>query len=179
MSVHAIHAAILPSRHPALLGLIALIDATPGDERRAVLGRWLESRLGERRPLGWQLERAVAAAMSLLDAADTPIDELARRHRVSRRQLERDFRRCLGVAPRTYARLVRFQRAACAIADGMPLAQVAAEHGFADQAHMTRVFGETAGVTPRHLRDGGGAAAALRSVFAHRMVMPPALRLAA
>jgi transcriptional regulator GlxA family with amidase domain len=187
---HACNAAALPSRHLASLDLIgALIDAASGPERSQVFGRWLESRIGERRPLGWQAERVVAAAVSLLDAADTPVDELARQHRVSRRQLERDFQRCLGVAPGSYARLVRFQRAARAIADGMPLAHVAAEQGYADQAHMTRAFGDIAGVTPRHLRKGGGAATALRSVFANRMIMlpasvsaaagPPALRLAA
>jgi AraC-like DNA-binding protein len=151
----------------------ALIDAASGPQRSAVLGRWLEIRIAERRPLGWQAERVAAAAMSLLEAADTPIDELARRHRVGRRQLERDFQRWLGVAPAAYARLVRFQRAAGAIADGMSLAQVAAEQGYADQAHMTRAFGEIAGVTPRHLREGVQAAAALRPAFAHRMIMLP------
>ena len=50
---------------------------------------------------------------------------------------------------------------------------------------MTRVFSETAGVTPRQLREGGGPAAALRAAFAQRMIMLPArgeteaLRLAA
>jgi AraC-like DNA-binding protein len=163
----------------------ALIDAAPGPERSAVFGRWLESRIGERRPLGWQAERVAAAAMSLLEAPDLSVDELASQHCVSRRQLERDFRHWLGVAPAGYARLVRFQRAACAIAEGMPLAHVAAEQGYADQAHMTRVFSETAGVTPRQLREGGGPAAALRAAFAQRLIMlpacsePEALRLAA
>lgn len=200
MSVHAIHtapakrfhvahacaAAALPTRHLASLGLIgALIDAAPGAERSAVFGRWLEDRIGERRPQGWQAERVAAAAMSLLEAPELPVDELARQHRVSRRQLERDFRHWLGVAPAGYARLVRFQRAACAIAEGMPLAHVAAEQGYADQAHMTRAFSETAGVTPRQLREGGGPAAALRAAFAQRLIMlpaggePEALRLAA
>lgn len=151
----------------------ALIDAPPGTQRSAVLGRWLETRLGERRRLGWQAERVAAAAMSLLGAAGTPVDELARQHALSRRQLERDFRRWLGVAPGAYARLVRFQRAAGAVADGVPLAHVAADQGYADQAHMTRAFRETAGVTPRQVRDGAGVAAALRAALARRMVMLP------
>ena len=163
----------------------ALIDAAAGPERCAVFGRWLETRIGERRPLGWQAERVAAAAMSLLEAPGLSVDELACQHRVSRRQLERDFRHWLGVAPAGYARLVRFQRAACEIAEGMPLAHVAAEQGYADQAHMTRTFSDTAGVTPRQLRQGGGPASALRAAFAQRMIMlpaggePEALRLAA
>ncbi|MBT2322182.1 helix-turn-helix transcriptional regulator [Variovorax paradoxus] len=151
----------------------ALMDAASGPERSAVLGRWLECRIGERRALGWQAERAAAAAMSLLEAPGTPIEELALRHQVSRRQLERDFRRWLGLAPGSYARLVRFQRAASAVADGMALAHVAADQGYADQAHMTRAFGEIAGVTPRQLRERAHAAAALRAAFAHRMIMLP------
>ena len=171
--VHAIHAPISkcfqaaracttasPSRHLATLGLIAaLLDAASGPERSRILARWLESRIGECRTPDWQAERVAAVAMSLLDAADTPIDQLAGRHRVSRRQLERDFQRCLGVAPGSYARLVRFQRAARAIAGGMSLAHVAAEQGYADQSHMTRAFGEIAGMTPRHLRSALGSPA--------------------
>ena len=151
----------------------ALIDAPPGPPRSAALGRWLETRIGERRRLGWQAERVAAAAMTLLAAAGTPIDALARQHALSRRQLERDFRRWLGVAPGAYARLVRFQRAAGAVADGQPLAHAAADHGFADQAHMTRAFGETAGVTPRQVREAAGAAAGLRAALAQRMIMLP------
>ena len=174
---------VAPAQEAALQG--ALIDAVGGPERCAVFGRWLEARIGARRPLGWQAERVAAAAMSLLEAPELPVEELARRHGVSRRQLERDFRHWLGVAPAGYARLVRFQRAAGAIAGGMPLAHVAAEQGYADQAHMTRSFGETAGVTPRQLREGGGPAAALRAAFGQRLIMLPApgeteaLRLAA
>ena len=149
---------LIPAHQESLLHS-ALIDAAPGAERNAVLGRWLETRIGERRRLCWQGERVAAVATSLLDAAHTSIDALAHQHRVSRRQLERDFRRWLGVAPGTYARLARFQRAAGAIADGMPLAHVAAEQGYADQAHMTRTFGEIAGVTPRDLRERARAAA--------------------
>jgi AraC-like DNA-binding protein len=152
----------------------ALVDAPPGPQRSAVLGRWLETRIGKRRRLGRQAERVAGVAMSLLGAACTSIDELARQHAVSRRQLERDFRRWLGVAPGAYARLVRFQRAAGAVADGVPLAHVAADQGYADQAHMTNAFGDTAGVTPRHVREGGEAAAGLRAALAGRMVMLPA-----
>jgi len=201
MSIHAIHAApakrlhvahacaaaALPVRHPSREAILhaALVGAAHGPERCTVFGRVLENGIRERRPPARQAERVAAAATSLLETPELSVDELARQHRVSRRQLERDFRRWLGIAPAGYARLVRFQRAARAIADGVPLAHVAAEQGYADQAHMTRVFSETAGVTPRQLRDGGGPAAALRIVFAQRGAMlsasgePKALRLAA
>jgi len=149
----------------------ALRDAASAGERSAVLGHWLEGRIAEHRRLGFAAERVAAAAMSLLCGAATPIDELARRHATSRRQLERDFHHWLGVTPGAYARLVRFQRAAGAVADGVPLAHVAADHGYADQAHMTRTFREIAGITPREVRRRAAGTDGLRSALANRTVM--------
>lgn len=59
----------------------------------------------------------------------------------SPRWLQRWFAREIGVAPRRYLRLLRFQQALAGIQDSTEsLALQAAEHGFADQAHMTREF---------------------------------------
>jgi transcriptional regulator GlxA family with amidase domain len=149
----------------------ALRDAASASARSAVLGRWLEDRIAGHRRLGLAAERVAAAAMSLLCGAATPIDELARRHATSRRQLERDFHHWLGVTPGTYARLVRFQRAVGAVADGVPLAHVAADHGYADQAHMTRTFREIAGITPREVRRRAAGTDGLRAALAGRAVM--------
>ena len=97
--------------------------------------------------------RVAAIAQSLLQPGAQSIEALAHRHALSRRQLERDFRQCLGVAPAAYARLARFRRAVGAVASGEPLAHVAADHGYADQAHMTRTFRALAGMTPGQVRE--------------------------
>lgn len=152
-----------------------LVDAEPGPARCIALGHWLESRLRERRRLEPSARRAAAAAMQLLDGDDDGSEALARRHGSSRRQLERDFRRWLGVSPNAYTRLARFQRAAAALGGGAALADVAAASGFADQAHMTRVFRETAGLTPGRLRSAAGSAEPLpRGAQAGRLLMLPA-----
>lgn len=152
-----------------------LVDAAPGPARCVALGHWLESRLRERRRLEPAARRAAAAAMQLLDGDDDNGGEaLARQHGSSRRQLERDFRRWLGVSPKAYARLARFQRAAAALGSGAALADVAAASGFSDQAHMTRVFRQTAGLTPGSLRSAARSAELLpRNAQAGRLLMLP------
>ncbi len=154
-----------------------MLDAHTGAERSAALGRWLEARAAQRR-LEPAARRVAAVAMEMLEGGDEPVDEQARRHGVSRRQLERDFRRWLGVAPTAYARLARFQRAATAVAEGSSLAHAAADHGYADQAHMTRAFRDIAGLTPGHIRQSmrasdAGRDKALRSATGGRLVMLP------
>lgn len=61
----------------------------------------------------------------------------------------RVFRRCLGSSPTAYARRVRIAQAAHRLATTKtPLAVIAAELGFADQAHFSRCFREHVGLAP-------------------------------
>jgi AraC-like DNA-binding protein len=68
----------------------------------------------------------------------------------SRRHLAELFRRELGLAPKTAARVLRFDRSRRLIAgsERPALAQVAAAAGYYDQAHMTREWSEIAGCAP-------------------------------
>jgi AraC-like DNA-binding protein len=63
-------------------------------------------------------------------------------------RLLRAFTRTLGMSPHAYQRSRRLQWAAARIRDGHPLSEVAAAAGFADQAHLTRVFRRAMGFTP-------------------------------
>ncbi len=69
---------------------------------------------------------------------------------LSARHLGARFRDELGLPPKQYARVVRFERAAAALrADPRtPLAALAAGAGFADQAHLTREFRALGHTTP-------------------------------
>lgn len=62
------------------------------------------------------------------------------------RTLQRWFARHVGMAPRAYLRLLRFQQAFEALPGGASLADHAAAQGFADQAHMAREFRNLAGI---------------------------------
>lgn len=62
------------------------------------------------------------------------------------RALQRWFARHVGLPPRTYLRLLRFQTAFVALPGEPNLADHAAAQGYADQAHMARDFRALAGV---------------------------------
>jgi len=69
----------------------------------------------------------------------------------SRRHVTERFRHQLGLAPKAYARLLRFEHARSLLGCPQPnrtLADVATETGYYDQSHLTRDFVAFAGMTP-------------------------------
>lgn len=64
----------------------------------------------------------------------------------------RHFRRAFGTSPYRYLTMRRLDHARLLIGAGRGLAEVAAESGFADQAHMTRQFRGAFGITPGRYR---------------------------
>ncbi len=91
----------------------------------------------------------VERAWALLRASGGRIrvDALAAALGCSRRHLVNRFAEDVGVPPKVAARLVRFE-ATRARLGSLPLARLAAEHGFADQAHLAREFRALGGVPP-------------------------------
>jgi AraC-like DNA-binding protein len=90
-----------------------------------------------------------AAAMHLLEQrGNLRIEALAAELGVGRRQLERLFRLQVGVSPREFAGLARFTWATERIVAGQSSADVAAQAGYADQAHLIRTFAKRTGQTP-------------------------------
>jgi AraC-like DNA-binding protein len=69
----------------------------------------------------------------------------------SRRLVTERFRTQLGLPPKAYARVLRFQRAVgllSGVGDGRTLADLAIECGYYDQSHLTRDFVALAGCAP-------------------------------
>jgi AraC-like DNA-binding protein len=115
------------------------------------------------------LELALLARMERLDALDELV--LAASHRLGRpqvrvgsladalgtseRQLLRRFDSAVGYGPKTLDRVLRFQRflshARGLAAGDDDLARVAADIGYADQAHLTRECVRLSGLTPTEL----------------------------
>jgi AraC-like DNA-binding protein len=59
------------------------------------------------------------------------------------------FREHVGLAPKTAARVIRFDRAVSALRSGKPrIAEVAAACGYADQAHLSRELRELGEISP-------------------------------
>lgn len=71
----------------------------------------------------------------------------------SRRQFERHFLDAVGLSPKRFADVLRFQRAlALLVQTRWPLAQIAAELGYADQSHFSRAFARFYGQPPARAR---------------------------
>jgi len=104
-------------------------DPLPSDAVRALLGR----------------------VQSAVLAGEQTVSGLARRCAISRERLHRVLTQWLGMAPADYLRSVRLHRAKHMVISGEPVAAVAAECGFSDQAHFTRWFRRTFGYTPGDL----------------------------
>ena len=126
----------------------AVLNAPDDGARRALLEDFLARRLDAARFDGHRI--AAAAGTLLRRHGRMRVAELARRSGWSRRQLEREFRRRVGVSPKTLARIARFQN--LLRLSGRDAARswsdLAAACGYADQAHLVREFREFAGVTP-------------------------------
>lgn len=67
---------------------------------------------------------------------------------LSRFQLVRAFRQHTGLPPHLYQLQLRVEKAKQILRTVQPLAEVALEAGFSDQAHFTRAFKRVVGVTP-------------------------------
>jgi AraC-like DNA-binding protein len=79
------------------------------------------------------------------------VDALAAHAGVSERTLQRLFAQHVGVSPKWVIRRYRIYEAAEAVAHGQDVvwADLAADLGFADQAHLTREFKQAFGVPPQ------------------------------
>ncbi|GGO64742.1 helix-turn-helix transcriptional regulator [Nonomuraea cavernae] len=87
---------------------------------------------------------------------DLTVDDLVEATGASRFTVYRAFRTAYGMAPSDYQRQLRLRAAKRLIADGLPLGEVAARTGFADQSHLTRWFTRYFGLTPGAYRQATG-----------------------
>jgi AraC-like DNA-binding protein len=75
-------------------------------------------------------------------------EELEQVTGIDRFTLSRQFREVFATSPHRFLIMRRLDRARQLITQGLPLAEIAAAAGFADQSHLTRHFKKCFGVTP-------------------------------
>jgi AraC-like DNA-binding protein len=113
----------------------------------------LEDVLAARLPRAHGLHPAIAQALDDLGRAADVRDVVARSG-CSHRRFIALFRQWVGLPPKLYARVLRFQRAMrCATSvRPEPWIDVSIEAGYSDQSHFNREFREFTGVTPTDYR---------------------------
>jgi AraC-like DNA-binding protein len=118
--------------------LAQLHEAGSLDAQVAALER-LVGRAWRARPGLVALDRAVAVVER--HAGDIRVARLADEVALGRRQLERQFRQAVGLTPKQFCRVVRFQQVLARLREGgVRGAALAADLGFTDQSHLRRDF---------------------------------------
>jgi AraC-like DNA-binding protein len=167
---HIVGASLLPAGVQPLLGVparligesIALLDdiigSSAADMEEHILSRTDDraiQRMGDAlvglrasRDVHPVVARAVHSVRT--GGGQKRMDALANETNISTRQLERAFLEHVGLSPKTYSRLVRFDGAVRGIGarGALSWSQFALDHGYSDQAHLINEFKEFAGVTP-------------------------------
>lgn len=130
----------------ALVGVLASCHATGGQVPPQAAAGWLG-------PL--QQKRLIDLIHHHL-SSDLSLTRLADEVGLSARQFLRVFKATFNTTPHRYVQQRRIEAAAAALRGqgARPIAQIALEHGFASQAHMTGLMRRHLGVTPRVLRRG-------------------------
>lgn len=123
-------------------------SARTPERRVAIFEDFLRTR---RRPHD---EAMAVGARRLLEATDAvDIEAMAREFGLSDRQFRRRFEAAVGLGPKRFARIVRFQRVfeQRLEHDARAWSEVALDCGYYDQAHFNRDFRAFAGVRPRDI----------------------------
>ena len=163
--------------HELTNGRVALDDVWGGNARRLAAGingdagveamlLSLEEALirrgdhGSKHPVDRAMAAAFAAMARGLPGGEALIPQLTRTLAISERTLRRRFDAAFGYGPKTLDRILRYRRfVERARGSDLPLAMLALEAGYADQAHLSREIRRMSGVTaktlfPRKTTDG-------------------------
>ncbi len=153
-----VHADELSGRHTALEDLWGpraasmrdeLAELSSPEERLNAFERMLTDRL----PIVRGLHPAVAHALQQFQAT-TSVHDVVRQSGYSHRRFIMLFSRAVGLTPKMYCRVLRFQDVLRRAGTGglASLIDVAMDSGYTDQPHFNREFREFTGVTPTEYR---------------------------
>jgi AraC-like DNA-binding protein len=146
-----------------LAGLLHDVDEPVDELRRATIAaavadllRTLSGGAAEAGPVDRSAVERVRERIAVDPRAHVDAAELERVAGLDRYTLARQFRRAYGTSPDRYRTMRRLEQARALIASGTPLAEAAAEAGFADQSHLTRQFKQAYGLTPGRFARASG-----------------------
>lgn len=129
-----------------------LLDALHGTTDLTERCRLAEASLPPTRPSDVRPEIRHAWRVALQSGGSATVESLAAAVGWSRRHLEQEWRRELGITPKQALRLRRFERSVALLRNRADLAETAAAAGFADQPHLSRDWKAFTGTSPARWR---------------------------
>ncbi|UJR83178.1 helix-turn-helix domain-containing protein [Sandaracinus amylolyticus] len=124
------------------------VPRDPTRETARALMTEILTALEVRQPPGPRHPAARRMCASLDGSDHAGLASLSHEAGLSPRQMRHAFARDVGLPMRAYQRWKRLRRAIAAVEGGASLSTAAASAGFADSAHLSRVFREQFGMTP-------------------------------
>lgn len=134
------------------LNLLAerIFDCAESETAISLIDQWLTERINP----SLNIERIGASLSALLLSPSSTVDSLAGIACLGKKQYGRLFREYVGMNPKEYGRIVRFQRALRMMQLGSrDYVGIAYANGYSDQSHFIRDFRQFSGMTPKQLTE--------------------------
>lgn len=126
----------------------SIIDAEDSKQRIAVIEKFLLGRLHEQSTIDSIVKQTVDALLTSNGTAT--ITTILKEDLSKRRQLERNFKKQIGVSPKQLGKVIRLQSALKMLLNKETdsLTKIAYESDYFDQAHFNKDFKEFTGISP-------------------------------
>lgn len=134
------------------LNLLAarIFDCADSDTAISLIEQWLTARIAP----SLNIEKIGTSLSALLRSPSTSVDNLAGIACLSKKQYGRLFREYVGMNPKEYGRIARFQRALRMMQLGSrDYVGIAYASGYSDQSHFIRDCRQFSGMTPKQLAE--------------------------
>lgn len=124
-----------------------LLNTATNEQRIQLLSSFLTGQINQRKT---ENKKVIFAAEQLQKGLSLP--SIQSELNISERSLERHFKQNIGISPKLYARISRFQSALENIRQTSfdNLTNIAYQSDYFDQSHFIRAFKEFAGTSPKH-----------------------------
>ncbi len=125
-----------------------IFDCPDSELAIQLMEQWLTARI---KP-SLNIKRIGATLSTMLFNPSIQVGRLAEIACLGKKQFERVFRECVGMNPKEYGRIARFQRALRMMQLGFrDNAGIAYANGYSDQSHFIREFRQFSSLTPKQL----------------------------
>lgn len=124
-------------------------NAENTEQRISIIETFLLERLNEEKTIDTIVKNTVDSLISSNGSAS--INSILKDDLSKRRQLERNFKKQIGVSPKQLGKVIRLQTALKMLLDSKPesLTNIAYESDYFDQAHFIKDFREFTGINPK------------------------------